>query len=62
MRMRELDHLDVPAHGRDQLAPGGMHLMLLDPKRPLKAGDTSTLSLRCGGGSLEVSFPVKAAP
>ena len=39
-----------------------MHLMLLNPKRPLKAGDTSTLVLRCGGGSLEIPFPVKAAP
>ena len=62
MRMRELDHLDVPAHGQVKLAPGGTHLMLINPSHPLKAGDTSTLVLRCGAGSLEVPFAVKAAP
>jgi periplasmic copper chaperone A len=62
MRMRELDHIDVPAHGQVKLAPGGTHLMLMSPKRPLKAGDTSILALRCGTSGLEVPFAVKAAP
>jgi periplasmic copper chaperone A len=60
MRMRELDHLDIPAHGQLKLASGGIHLMLLNPKHPLKSGDSSSLSLRCGSNSQDAVFPVKA--
>lgn len=62
MRMRELKQIEVPAHGRIELAPGGTHLMLLEPKRALKAGDSAALTLRCGGARREAKFTVKAAP
>ena len=46
MRMRALpDGLALPAGRAVALKPGGQHLMLLDLKQPLKAGDTVMLSL-----------------
>lgn len=40
MRMRPLKTgIEVPARGRVALEPGGYHLMLMDLKEPLKAGD-----------------------
>ena len=46
--------------------PGGMHLMLINPKKPLKAGDNITLTLffsdeHSTKSSLEISLPVKKA-
>jgi copper(I)-binding protein len=39
MRMRPLPRVDLPAGRTVSLAPGGMHLMLIDFKQPLKPGD-----------------------
>ena len=46
--------------------PGGMHLMLIKPKKRLKAGDNITLTLfftdeHSTKSSLEISLPVKKA-
>jgi periplasmic copper chaperone A len=46
MRMRELTAVDLPVGTRIQLAPGGLHLMLIDLKAPLKIGDKVPLTLR----------------
>lgn len=35
MRMRRIDSLPVPARGEVTLAPGGLHLMLIDLRKPL---------------------------
>jgi copper(I)-binding protein len=53
MRMRPLPRIDLPAGKTVKLAPGGMHLMLLDLKQPVKAGDKLplVLTLRGPGGS-----------
>jgi periplasmic copper chaperone A len=46
MRMRELpDGLPLPAGQPVELKPGGYHVMLMDLKRSLKAGDTVAVSL-----------------
>ena len=45
-RMAMVDSLDVPAHGKAELAPAGYHLMLMQPDTPVKAGDTITLTLK----------------
>jgi copper(I)-binding protein len=45
MRMRALPRIDLPAGKTVKLSPGGTHLMLLDLKRPMKAGDTVPLVL-----------------
>lgn len=50
-RMSMVDALDLPAHGKAELAPAGYHLMLTQPKVPVKPGDTVTLTLRFGDGS-----------
>ena len=45
-RMREVKAYEVPAKGSFALAPGGAHLMLVDIKAPLRAGDKVPLLLR----------------
>lgn len=49
-RMRALDRIDVPAHGSTALKPGGMHLMLMQPQRELKAGDRAVVHLKTADG------------
>ncbi len=46
MEMRMLQTLPLPTGHAVKLEPGGMHLMLLDLKKPLKAGDQITLTLK----------------
>ena len=46
MKMRPITGLDLPAGREIQLKPGGHHVMLLDLKRPLKAGDKVKIELR----------------
>lgn len=49
MRMRELpDGLPLPAGQAVALAPGGYHIMLMDLKQPLVAGQSVPLQLRFG--------------
>ena len=50
-RMRMVDALVVPAHGTATLAPGGYHLMLTQPQRPVQPGDTVRLQLQFADGS-----------
>ena len=57
MKMRQLRDLDLPANKTVKLEPGGLHLMLLDLKAPLKPGDRVPLRLtvqRANQGSLEM--------
>ncbi len=39
-RMERQKQVEIPAGGKLELSPGGLHLMLVNPKQPLKAGDT----------------------
>ena len=62
-KMVYLETVDVPASGSARFEPGGMHLMLFNPKRALKAGDTLELAFSCGGKKrLKANFLVKDAP
>jgi copper(I)-binding protein len=45
MQMRQLSFVGVPAKGRLQFQPGGLHVMLIDLKQPLKEGDRFPLTL-----------------
>ena len=45
MKMSPVDAIDLPAGQSVKLAPGGLHVMLLDLKRPLKAGESVPLAL-----------------
>jgi copper(I)-binding protein len=61
MRMRELDHaLEIPPGGSVTLAPGGLHLMMIGPKAPLKAGERVPLTLTFEkAGSIDVELVVE---
>ena len=45
MRMRHVEKLPLPAGETVRLAPGGTHLMLLELKRPLRAGESIGIDL-----------------
>jgi len=45
MRMRSLPEVALPAGETVKFAPGGLHVMLFELKRPLQAGDAFGLSL-----------------
>ncbi len=45
MRMRAVGGLDLPAGKAVELKPGGYHVMLMELKGPLKAGDTVPITL-----------------
>lgn len=60
--MRHVMGIDIPAHGTATLAPGGYHLMLMQPKRALKVGQTVTVVLHFADGATQsVAFAVKPA-
>ncbi|MEQ1438180.1 copper chaperone PCu(A)C [Fontimonas sp. SYSU GA230001] len=60
-RMLRDQVVEIPAHGRAALAPGGYHLMLFRPQRPLSPGDRSLLTLECGEIRTTIEFTVRAA-
>ena len=45
MRMRAVPRIELPAGRTVKLGPGGLHLMLIDVRKPLKAGDRVRLVL-----------------
>jgi periplasmic copper chaperone A len=46
MKMREIKSLDVPANGKTELKPGGLHIMLIGLKEGLKDGTKFPLTLK----------------
>nr|WP_319516541.1 copper chaperone PCu(A)C [uncultured Cohaesibacter sp.] len=68
MRMRQVDAIDVPAHGEVALKPGSYHVMFMKLKAPLKKGETFPLELTFEkAGKVTIEVPVagigaKAAP
>ncbi|MDQ2068915.1 copper chaperone PCu(A)C [Natronospira bacteriovora] len=59
-RMRHVDAVLIPAGGQAELAPGGKHIMLHEPRRTLEAGDWVTLTLRFDNGQLlQIAAPVR---
>lgn len=66
MEMRQVEGIDVKPGAPANLAPGGLHLMLFDLKKPLKAGDTVALTLSFKDGkrpavSKGIKVPVKTS-
>lgn len=59
-RMRELSELRINPEGSAVLKPGGMHLMLMQPKAPLKEGSRVAVEFRLKDGrSLLGEFEVR---
>jgi hypothetical protein len=53
--------VEIPAGGSASFAPSGDHLMLIGPRRSLKAGDSVDLRVEVSGGdTIEVAAPVRA--
>ncbi|HEY4344893.1 MAG TPA: copper chaperone PCu(A)C [Parvibaculum sp.] len=60
MRMRKLDKLALPAGQTVKVAPGGLHVMLIGLKAPLKDGDKFPMRLTFAkAGSVDVSVDVQ---
>jgi copper(I)-binding protein len=60
--MTEQKELPIPARGRQVLAAGGTHLMLMRPKRALRAGDVVHLRLHFSGATtLDIRATVRRA-
>lgn len=49
-RMVHAGRLEIPANGQLVIEPGGLHLMLMRPKAPLRAGERVELTLRFADG------------
>ena len=65
MKMRAVPALDLPAGKAIELKPGGYHVMLMDLKAPLAAGQIVDVSLVVEGKdgrkeTIAVKAPVKA--
>ena len=60
MKMREVKMIEVPANGSVELKPGGLHLMFMDIKAPLKAGESVPVKLKFQkAGEVEIKVPVR---
>jgi len=60
--MEMVDHLDIPAHGSVELAPGGYHLMLSQPAHAIKPGDHVKVTFEfADGAQLQTDFSVRPA-
>ncbi|GAB4168867.1 MAG: copper chaperone PCu(A)C [Rhodocyclaceae bacterium] len=55
MKMRALPRLALPAGKAVKLDPGGYHVMLMDLRAPLKAGDSVPITLKVEGRDGKVS-------
>ena len=53
MKMRKVEKIDIAAEQSVELKSGGYHIMLMDLKKPLKAGDTIPLTLTFESGETE---------
>ena len=51
MRMDPIDSLTIEPGATVQLAPGGLHLMMMQPAEPTRPGDRIDILLQFGDGS-----------
>jgi copper(I)-binding protein len=58
--MRHREQITVPAGGEVRLAPGGLHVMLMQPTRMPPAGATTELGFGCGAAERTTRAPVRA--
>ena len=61
MRMSPVSSIAVPAHGKAELKPGGLHLMLFGLRKALVAGDSVHVTLTLDSGArVQFTAPVRA--
>lgn len=61
MRMREVQAIDLPGGKPVSLEPGGYHIMLMNLKQPIKAGESIPLTLTIESGGKRQTVDVKAS-
>lgn len=59
MRMRRVPELRVPAKGKVELKPGGLHLMMFRPQRTLAEGDAVEVMLSGEGARVAATLVVR---
>lgn len=58
--MRDAPLLSLPANGQLLFAPGGRHVMLMNPDHALRVGDKVRVTLVLSGGRrVAADFPVR---
>jgi hypothetical protein len=61
--MEPVPSIVIPAHGSVEFKPGGYHLMMMQPKKNLFAGDMAEVTLTFSDGSqLAILAPVRHDP
>jgi copper(I)-binding protein len=60
MRMHEVEAIDLPKGKTVSLEPGGFHIMLMNLKKPIAAGDVIPLTLVVESGGKRQMVEVKA--
>ena len=61
-RMRHVDSIEIPAHGRLTLAPRGLHLMLIRPGTLVEGGTVRLVLEFDGRAAQTVEVPVRREP
>ncbi len=60
MKMRRIDSIEIPAHGKTVLKPGGLHIMLIGLHKPLKLDQKVSITLEFKNGSSQtIEAPVR---
>ena len=59
MRMRRVPELRVPAKGKVELKPGGLHLMMFRPQRELAAGGQVEVSISGADATVAATLVVR---
>jgi len=57
-RMEAVESIEVPAGGRADFVPRGLHLMLFTPQRKFSEGDEFPVTLETSRGAIEIDFRV----
>ena len=61
MKMRQVEHIEVPAESVLELAPGSYHIMLIDLHKPLQEGMRFPVRLEfAASGSVELQAEVRS--
>ncbi|ETW92906.1 MAG: hypothetical protein ETSY1_41620, partial [Candidatus Entotheonella factor] len=60
MSMQPVEHIAIPAQGMTALKPGGFHIMLINVKKPPRAGENVYLTLTFQrAGKVQVMVPIQ---
>jgi len=61
MKMRQINAIAIESNSSVELTPGGLHIMFMGVKAPLKAGDSVKVRLKfASSGEVEVNLPVQS--